>query len=298
MCRADCSSTIAADPVHSHWHPLTVAEGDPRGPKRYQDGRTWADSPSVLFEDVFKEPNVIEAISFAGGEPLLQPQIHPLLQLLIDRGRASSMTLYFSTNGTIFSPALVDKLQRFKQVTLAVSMDGMGALNDYIRHPARWSHVTENIRRMRELPWLRVEIEPTLQAYNALKITDLLRFCDEQGLSYTLSNVLVHPNYLSFSALPDNCRRLARERLEAYGRTCPESQRAPLAAVVRHLEGPPPPEQPRLMETFLQFTQDLDASRGERLAAAEPELVRLLAEAGWPWLPKDTSTAVGPPSRL
>jgi hypothetical protein len=138
------------------------------------------------------------------------------------------------------------------------------------------------MRRMRELPWLRVEVEPTLQAYNALKITDLLRFCDDQGMGYTLSNVLVHPNYLSFSALPDNCRRLARERLEAYGRTCPESQRAPLAAVVRHLEGPPPPEQPQLLSTFMQFTSDLDVSRRERLSTAEPELVGLLAEAGCP----------------
>jgi glutamate-1-semialdehyde 2,1-aminomutase len=192
------------------------------------------------------------------------------------------MALYFSTNGTVFSSSLVEKLRPFREVTLAVSLDGVGALNDYVRHPSRWDQVTANLRRMQELPWLRLEVDPTVQAYNALSLTSLLRYCDAEGLSCLVNNVLLQPEYLSLSALPDNCRRLARERLEEYGRTCVAERQEAVAGIVRHLEGPPPPHQPGLLSTFLTFTSELDASRGERLAEAEPELSRLIAEATAP----------------
>jgi len=281
MCNASFSTRIKADPVHSRWHPARPLP-PLRGPRRFDDGRTWADSPSVVLRDLFKEGNVVESISFAGGEPFLQPQIMPLLDALIERGRAPRMTLYFSTNGTILSASLIEKLRAFQGVTFAMSLDGVGALNDYIRNPSRWEQVTANLARMQELPWLTLEIDPTVQAYNALSLTSLLRFCDERGLKCTPNNVLLQPEYLSLSALPDTARRLARERLEEYARAYPPApeKKAAIEGIVRHLAGPPPPDQPRLLSTLLAFTGEMDASRSERLADAEPELHRLITEAG------------------
>jgi MoaA/NifB/PqqE/SkfB family radical SAM enzyme len=278
MCNGSFSTRIAADPVHSRWHPAWPMP-ELRGPRRFDDGRTWADSPSIVLGDLLKEGNVVAHLSFAGGEPFLQPQIVPLLQALIGRGRAPDMTLYFSTNGTVFSTPLIEKLRAFRGVTLAVSLDGVGGLNDYVRNPSRWEQVLANLRRMQELPWLSLEVDPTVQAYNALSLTSLLRFCDAEGLKCILNNVLLQPEYLSLSALPDNCRRLARERLEEYGQTCAPEKREAVAGIVRHLQGPPPDHQPQLLSTFQTFTKELDASRGETLAEAEPELSRLIAEA-------------------
>src|SRR4030095_14783278 len=106
------STRIASDPVHNRWHPARPMP-ELRGPRRFEDGRTWADSPSIVLGDLMKEGNLVAHLSFAGGEPFLQPQIEPLLQALIDRGRARYMTLYFSTNGTVFSESLVEKLRAF-----------------------------------------------------------------------------------------------------------------------------------------------------------------------------------------
>jgi glutamate-1-semialdehyde 2,1-aminomutase len=295
MCNSSLSSRIATDPVHSRWHPERPLP-QPTGHRRFHDGRTWAESPSVLLGEVLREGNVVRHISFAGGEPLLQPQIEPFLQTLIDRSAAEHMTLYFSTNGTVFSTSLVEKLQRFQKVTLAVSIDGLGALNDYIRHPSRWDQLMGNLRRMQALRWLDLEIDPTVQAYNALSLTSLLRFCDAEGLRCIPNNVLLQPKFLSLSVLPDGCRRLASERFEAYARTCAAEKKEAVAGIVRHLEGPPPPEQPSLLGTFREFTRDLDASRNESLAETEPELSRMLDEgrssggmwpAGWRRLIRD-----------
>lgn len=67
MCSADYSSRIAADPVHRKWSPGSLGLAERHGPRRFTDGRTWAESPSVVLGELLKAPETLEAISFAGG---------------------------------------------------------------------------------------------------------------------------------------------------------------------------------------------------------------------------------------
>jgi MoaA/NifB/PqqE/SkfB family radical SAM enzyme len=283
MCHATFSSRIAADPVHRSWSPGAPTAGLPPEQRRFQDGRNWAESRSVVFGELFEDTSQITSLAFAGGEPFLQAQIEPLLQLLIDRGRAPLMDLYFSTNGTVYRESLIDKLKQFGKVTLAVSVDGVGAVNDYIRFPSRWDAVWQNVLRFRDLGFALVQVDPTFQAYNALAITDLLRLCDREGLECLLGNLLLYPDHLSVRVLPASCRRVARERLEAYLADCPERHRPGATTLARSLAGPEDRQQAGLLSTFMTFTNDLDASRKQSLAAAIPELVEGLASAGFPW---------------
>jgi MoaA/NifB/PqqE/SkfB family radical SAM enzyme len=283
MCFASYSSRIAADPVHRSWSPGSPSTGLPPDERRFHDGRNWAESPSVVFGELFEDTSQLVNLSFAGGEPFLQTQIEPLLQLLIDRGQAPRMGLYFSTNGTLYREPLFDKLRKFGSVTLAVSLDGTGPLNEYIRFPSHWDSVWPNVLRLRDMGFAKVQVDPTFQAYNALGITDLLRLCDREGLECILGNVLLYPEHLSIQALPGSCRRVARERLESYLAECPERHRHGAAALARSLAGPDHPQQKRLLSTFMTFTNDLDASRRQSVAGAIPELVEAIAAAGFRW---------------
>jgi MoaA/NifB/PqqE/SkfB family radical SAM enzyme len=286
MCYATFSTRIAADPVHRSWSPGSPSAGLSPDKRRFHDGRNWAESPSVVFGELFQDTSQLTSLAFAGGEPFLQAQIEPLLQLLIDRGRAPVMHLYFSTNGTVYRESIVEKLRQFEKVTLAVSLDGPPAVNDYIRFPSRWDTVWANVLRFRDLGFPVVQVDPTFQAYNALGLTDLLRRCDGEGLECILGNVLLFPEHLSTRVLPASCRRLAQERLERYQAECPEHHRPGAAALAMSLSGPDHPDQARLLSTFMTFTNDLDASRKQSVAAAIPELVEQLAAAGFAW--KDT----------
>lgn len=282
MCSAEFSTRIAADPVHRAWHPRGSAE--PPRPTRFTDAETWSDSETVLFGEVFREIDQLEAIAFAGGEPLLQRQIEPLLDFLIARGRAPFMRLFVSTNGTIVREALMEKLARFGTVVLALSLDGVGPLNDYIRYPARWDALVGNLAAMRRWPGIRLRVDPTVQAYNILGLADLLRFCDTEGLEVSLSNILLSPRYLAVGALPESCIRVAQARLEAYLEGgAPAQNHAAVQGILSHLVTLREPEQPALLEELMTFTNDLDASRQQRLQQAAPELVRLIEEAGFPW---------------
>jgi MoaA/NifB/PqqE/SkfB family radical SAM enzyme len=283
MCFASYSSRIAADPVHRSWSPGLPSAALPPEQRRFTDGRNWAESPSVVFGELFQDTGQLVSLSFAGGEPLLQAQVEPLLQLLIDRGQAPSVGLYFSTNGTIYRESLFEKFKTFASVTLAISLDGVGAANEYVRFPSHWDAVWQNVLRIRDRRIVAVQIDPTFQAYNALGITDLLRLCDGEGLHCILGNVLLYPEHLSVHILPASCRRIARERLESYLAGCPERHRSGAAALARSLSGPDHPQQAALLSTFMTFTNDLDASRKQSLAASIPELVDVLAAAGFRW---------------
>jgi MoaA/NifB/PqqE/SkfB family radical SAM enzyme len=294
MCFATFSTRIAADTVHRAWSPGTPGAGLPPEARRFQDGRSWADSPSVVFGELFEDTSQLTSLSFAGGEPFLQSQIEPLLQLLIDRGRAPATHLYFSTNGTVYREGIIEKLRDFQKVTLAVSLDGPQAVNDYVRFPSRWDTVWSNVLRLRDLGFPVVQVDPTFQAYNALGITELLRLCDREKLECILGNVLLSPEHLSVRILPAPVRRLARERLEAYLADCPNWHRAGATALAKSLAGDDHPDQKALLSTFMTFTNDLDASRKQSLAASIPELVEALAAAGFAW--KDSRRFLAPTS--
>lgn len=283
MCDAATSTRIAADPVHRSWHPGSAHNA--AGPPRFTDAANWSDSESVVFGEVFRSVDELEAIAFAGGEPLLQRQIEPLLDFLIRKGRAPHIRLFISTNGTLFRASLMEKLNGFQEATVAVSLDGVGPLNDYIRFPADWGEIVANIASMRRFPGIRLRIDPTIQAYNVLGLADLLRFCDAERLAVSLSNILQGPAYLAVAALPEACLEVARGRLESYLRSCPPEGVEPVRAVLAHLGTLPVPEQPSLLDELMTFTNDLDASRGQRLGDVAPELVSLLGKAGFPWKP-------------
>jgi organic radical activating enzyme len=281
MCSAEFSTRIAADPVHRSWHP---ANAGPRPKARFVDASTWSDSDSVLFGEVFHDVDALEAVAFAGGEPLLQKQIDPLLDFLIERGRAPFMRLFVSTNGMVFRESLLEKLSRFQKVVLAISLDGVGALNDYIRFPARFDVLLSNLDAMKRFPGVQLRVDPTIQAYNVLRLADLLRFCDASGLDVSLSNILLSPTYLAVACLPASCIEMARDRLQAYlGASAPERNLAAVRGILAHLDTLPGPEQPALLQDFMTFTNDLDASRQQRLRDVLPELPALLEQAGFPW---------------
>ena len=51
---------------------------------------------------------------------------------------------------------MLDYLEKFKAVTLAVSVDGLGARNDYIRFGSDFDEVIANIKTAREMPGINV----------------------------------------------------------------------------------------------------------------------------------------------
>ena len=104
----------------------------------------WIDSEDLVRDFELKAPN-LEHIHFAGGEPLLVPQMARILQKCIDSGNAKNIVITYNTNLTVLPKKVLELWKQFKGVKILASVDGIGPLNHYIRFPADWSQIDKNL---------------------------------------------------------------------------------------------------------------------------------------------------------
>jgi len=142
----------------------------------------------------------VKLIEFIGGEPFminLDQQIS-LLSALVEDNSAGNIELRYHTNGTKIPKDLFDLWQNFKKVAIWFSIDGIGDSFNYLRYPADWNKVQDNIFHFQNLQKtvdnLNLNVITTLSILNALEIENVLDWCRLQNLNYFINN-LQSPTY-------------------------------------------------------------------------------------------------------
>jgi MoaA/NifB/PqqE/SkfB family radical SAM enzyme len=270
MCSPMFSSRIAADQVHAAWF-----SGQNRA-----SVYGWQEA---VFEEISQHAKCVKLIQFSGGEPFIHRTFRDILRKLVETKDAAHIELYITTNGMTYSGELSSLLAQFSRVELGISVDGLGALQEYIRFPSKWEVLKRNILSFQkdEIP---ISIRPTAQAYNAFGLLDLARWCDANGIRFNLDNILLAPEFLSLDILPDGAILKALQDWQQYLQTeCHEDNRWHVRKVVSALRRPrvAPDMLTVLQNQFIRFTNDLDESRGQSFAAACPELYGQLMAAGF-----------------
>jgi hypothetical protein len=233
----------------------------------------------------------VERLHFAGGEPLLIPEMFDFLERAVTLGHAQNIKLSYNTNLTTLPAQVASLWPAFRQVKLIASLDGFGAVNSFIRFPARWESVHENLRRLDlEGPSLgspRVSFNTTVQIYNILRLDELFEYLlagFENLRPFPNLSLLAHPSCFSIQALPANLKREAAERLRAFvarhdaspqGRWEGERLslfRQNLEGVLAHMIAS---DRSREVPEFLRRNAVHDRHRGQDLRTIIPELAGL-----------------------
>lgn len=89
----------------------------------------------------------VKVLKFTGGEPMINPQMFKFISHCVKRGIADSMVLYVTTNCTKIHPRFLELASKFKQLNLRLSIDGHGPTYDYVRYPANWETVFNNVKQ-------------------------------------------------------------------------------------------------------------------------------------------------------
>lgn len=164
----------------------------------------------------------VERIHFAGGEPLLMPQMFDALERIIGLGYAGNITLSYNSNLTALPPEVCDLWARFKGVRLTASLDGVGDVNSFIRDPADWQTIDENLKRLDadfERYNLRsLSLNATVQAYNIFRLDDLVEYAATAFTRLDRPNLslLSVPEALGIQMLPPDMKRHAARRLRDF----------------------------------------------------------------------------------
>jgi glutamate-1-semialdehyde 2,1-aminomutase len=267
---------VPATPANDFARPQLLA------PRPGVEGPWYMDDAKV-FDDALKSVDTLERLYITGGEPLINDRVADILGYLVDTGAASHIHLELSTNCTSVDARYIERIKKFKQVELLLSLDAVGDTYEYIRYPARWSVVEANVRKLKYEHGLVCKVPPVVQVYNVLNLVEVFRFCDSLDMQITM-NILHMPDRLAIHHLPPRIRKAAAAKLFAYHDTeCRDFTKAQVLSLARYLDTLDTPVKPDVLREFMLFTNDLDATRGQSFRKTHAEFVALLAEDGFEW---------------
>ncbi len=223
----------------------------------------------------------------------MAPDTAWLLETIVSKGLSSSINLHFVTNGTKYDQKIADLIGCFDEFAIALSVDGFSLLNEYIRKGSRWRAVSDNVVKYCSAFPQSVYIKTTVQAYNMLHLVDLANYANSMGIRLQC-HFLNNPRYLSCFQMPAKARKAAATKLRQYTSetlypevtSVSKENASELLKIAQVLEEAAGDLDPRTIADFINFTSDLDASRGQDILQLNAELVEFIGEAGVPWEPE------------
>lgn len=144
-------------------------------------------------------PNV-RRVAFIGGEPTISDEHTEFLKLLISKEKSKDIVLSYVTNLTGMNDELKSLWKNFKQVSVAVSIDGYKEVNEYIRYPIKWNKCETNLRKFLSMVqhyWMNegsgetefgISLSCTVSTFNAIQCMDLFEFWFDLLQEYKISN--------------------------------------------------------------------------------------------------------------
>jgi hypothetical protein len=218
-----------------------------------EEEKTW--------ENLFAIAHTVEEIYLTGGEPTVIKNQQRLLDYFIDNGTAKDIKLKYNTNLVKMPSWLLERWRHFKRIQLNCSIDAVGELDHYIRHPSRWQTVTENFESIQTLDNANIEIHCTVQMYNILRLPELIEWAKPYGHKIYF-NILNHPAYLNITVLPNQLKQQAGEQLKPY---------VDLPKVQGIIDYMWHEDWSNQLPDFYKYTHTLDANRNEDFYSIVPE---------------------------
>ncbi len=163
----------------------------------------------------------VKSLDIYGGEPMYIKKHWELLEYCVQNGYSHQQTLHYNSNGTIFPEEKIETLNKFKKVNIQFSIDGINDRAEYLRHPAIWNAVTDNVRKYKEQQaqhpdrW-QINSCLTISAFNIYYIDETYDFLTNTlGLDVYLNLVHMPPDQVC-TLYPDDVKSIVTAKLNRY----------------------------------------------------------------------------------
>ena len=169
--------------------------------ERYRAGVTSirpmiADNIQVALDTIDQSPD-LKNITFIGGEFFLVKRNVEILDKIIQRNIQCTIT----TNATVLTEPLLEKLQHIQNLEIIISVDGTDSVYNFMRYPAEWDTLIRNIDVLRaRIPWAKYHTNTVVQPLNIQNLHELFEWTNKKML-LAYHQMLVSPEYLSWKIL-------------------------------------------------------------------------------------------------
>lgn len=234
-------------------------------------GPTYADED--LIRKTIRNINLeqLETVHIFGGEPLLTRTHEIILEELSAYGK--NITVWYDTNATAYpSDRTMELWSQFHLIRLKFSIDGVGKSFEYLRWPASWAQIEDNILKMYEtLPVNHMlSVRPAMGFLNFHLVKEILAWQQRLIPTNRLGDVTEFeytPVYGIFNAgnMP---QAMVDELYTIY------SEDDPIFAIL-----PPLANSPATLTEIRKTLEEMDQYRGITWQQALPHLIPYLADS-------------------
>jgi MoaA/NifB/PqqE/SkfB family radical SAM enzyme len=275
ICKPLYSSQIERDPVQAKW----ISGADyTRLPHRFGAVADWQEA-GELSDEIINLSGNLSLIQLAGGEPTINRTQIALLKRLADDGRAKQIDLEVVTNLSNVREDVFKLYARFRTLSVSISADGMGPVYEYVRYPGKWDSLTRNIARLREIqPKTDISINFVLQAINALNVVPFIDWACDEIIRIGISIGRGLDEYNDVRILPPKVREQMKEQFADFARRranwiagAPNFWKN-IQSMLGELDACDISDDVRRsrIANFMQFVNDMDASRGLSFRSIAP----------------------------
>ena len=128
----------------------------------------------------------VHRVNITGGEPFMIAETVNVLDRLIPK--ANKVLIGFNSNLTKLPLAILQRLPKFANLHVSVSLEGIGSMAEYLRYPCVWLDVDTNIRTLiNTVGAQKISVHHTLQHGSIYSLPALAEYCYSLSIpvSYT-----------------------------------------------------------------------------------------------------------------
>jgi MoaA/NifB/PqqE/SkfB family radical SAM enzyme len=213
MCDPKYSSRLAQD-----YKILSVENSDLFKP--YEQKKDWTQDPKLIdkFITELTELSDVKYIHIIGGETLYMKAFYQICDKLVECGLSKKLIVGTTTNGTIYNKKLEYYAENFREFHLAISVEALSPLNDYIRYGGKIESITKNIKKFKKLEktkkslFFNLQITPNI--FTVSELDTMFEFVLKYNLTLESTDILTNPSVLRMELMPDDIRKEIIVKLE------------------------------------------------------------------------------------
>tara|TARA_E500000318_G_scaffold94132_2_gene93438 strand:- start:478 stop:1716 length:1239 start_codon:yes stop_codon:yes gene_type:complete len=232
-----------------------------------------------LMTELYDMMKNTKRIYLKGGEPSLLQTMYNYLDYPVDQGYAENIQIKFNTNMTNVQKRFVQLMDKFRKVDLTMSIDGVGAVQEYIRAPSKWSSISKNITYFIENnDRADLMVSPCWQIYNLFNIYEHLEWFNEMNKKRKVEVtpiILDYPMHFRIDSLPYEVRKQAVTQIKQCFKLPIASQPTlfkKLYTLLKMLEDTK--ENKEHLDKFVIVTKMYDKYRKQSIENSLPELYK------------------------
>jgi hypothetical protein len=145
-------------------------------------------------------------ISLLGGEPFFDPKTFEILEKLVEYDNTDCFISLVTNGSIVLKQSQLDLLSKFTDLNICISVDGIGPVFEYLRWPAKWNVVCDNIKKFQQIT-NNISISYTISSLNILYYQQTIDWFDAEKLRYN-HNIVSFPQWLSLDSAPVEIKKL------------------------------------------------------------------------------------------